>query len=151
MGDIFEKHFETFWRDIDANGHVANSAYLEYAVNTRVSFFASCGFAPGEFQRQGFGPVVKSDFSEYFRELHFGDKFRVTMEGAGLAPDCSRFRIVNNFYKEDGTLSARVTSVGGWLGLKERKLIEPPELIKSAMTALARTEDFEELKSSLKK
>ena len=149
MSDIYEKHFEAGWRDIDANGHMANSAYLEYAVNTRVAYFASCGFAPTEFQRQGFGPVIKSDFTEYLRELKMGDEFRVTMEGGGLATDGSRFKIVNNFYKSDGTLSAKITTVGGWLGFKERKLIEPPELIKFAMEKLHRTEDFEELRSSI--
>jgi len=47
--------------------------------------------------------------------------------------------------------AARVTSVGGWLGLKERKLIEPPEEMKRAWLTLERTADFEELKSSIKK
>jgi acyl-CoA thioesterase FadM len=35
---IFEKHFEVGWRDVDPNGHVANMAYLEYAVDTRRLF-----------------------------------------------------------------------------------------------------------------
>jgi acyl-CoA thioester hydrolase len=151
MSSIFEKHFEAGWRDIDANGHMANSAYLEYAVNTRVAYFQSCGFAATDFMKQGFGPVIKSDFTEYFRELQMMDKFRVTMERGGIALDASRFRIVNNFYKEDGTHAARVVSIGGWLGFAERKLIEPPEILKNAMNSLSRTEDFEELKSSIKK
>jgi acyl-CoA thioester hydrolase len=148
---FFEKQFEAGWRDMDPNGHMANSAYLEFAVNTRIAYFASCGFAPADFQKQGFGPVIKSDLTEYFRELRLLDKFRVTMERSGIAPDGSRFRIVNNFYKEDGTLSAKVTSIGGWLSFAKRKLIEPPEILKNAINGLSRTEDFEVLKSSIKK
>ena len=38
---IFEKRFQVGWRDVDPNGHVANMVYLEYAVDTRIAFFAS--------------------------------------------------------------------------------------------------------------
>ena len=151
MGEIFKKEFEVGWRDIDLNGHMANFIYLTFAVNTRVAFFSSCGFEPGEFQGQGFGPVIKSDLTEYFRELKMLEEFSVTMENGGVSEDSSRFRVVNNFYKADGTHAARVTSIGGWLGLKERKLIEPPDILKAAWRELATTEDFEELRSSIKR
>jgi acyl-CoA thioester hydrolase len=148
---IFEKQFEVGWRNVDPNGHLANTDYLEFAVDTRIAYFTSCGFPPQDFQKFGFGPVIKTDLVEYFRELLLLDKLTVTMEDGGLAPDGSRFKIVNNFYKADGTLSAKVTSIGGWLGFKERKLIAPPEIILRAMTSLSRTEDYEELRSSIKK
>jgi acyl-CoA thioester hydrolase len=151
MSEVFEKQFEARWRDVDPNGHLANTSYLDCAGNTRIAYFASCGFAPGDFQKYGFGPVIKSDFVEYFREILLLEKFKITMENGGMAPDGSRFRIVNNVYKTDGTLSAKVTTIGGWLGFKERKLVEPPEIIIKAMNDLHRTEDFAELRSSIKK
>jgi acyl-CoA thioester hydrolase len=148
---IFEKQFTVGWRDVDPNGHVANMVYLEYAVDTRIAFFASQDFAPANFLKLGFGPVIKNDFVEYFREVIMLDEIRVTIENGGHSEDFSRFRVINNFYKSSGEAAARVTSVGGWLGLKERKLIEPPDEIKKAWLSLERTEDFEELKSSIKK
>ena len=148
---IFEKQFEVGWRDVDPNGHVANMAYLEYAVDTRVAFFDSCGFPPQNFHKQGFGPVIKTDFVEYFREVKMLEKLTVTMENGGFAADGSRFRVVNNIYRTDHDLAARVVSVGGWLSLKERKLIEPPDILINAWARLERTEDFEELRSSIKK
>ena len=151
MAVIFEKQFQVGWRDVDPNGHVANMVYLEYAVDTRIAFFASQGFAPASFMRNGFGPVIKTDFVEYFREALMLDEIKVTMENGGNSEDYSRFRVVNNFYKTTGEPAARVTSIGGWLNLKERKLMEPPEALKSAWLALERTLDFEKLKSSLKK
>jgi acyl-CoA thioester hydrolase len=151
MGDRFEKLFEAGWRHVDPNGHVANMVYLEYAVDTRVSFFASQGFPPENFHIHGFGPVIKNDFVEYFREVKMLDKVTVTMENGGVSADSSRFRVVNNFYKADGTHAARVISIGGWLGLKERKLIEPPDILKAAWQALSKTEDFEDLSSSIKR
>jgi len=151
MEKVFERHFTVGWRDVDPNGHVANMVYLEYAVDTRIAFFASHGFPPMNFLKHGFGPVIKSDMTEYFREAIMLDDLRVTMENGGFSDDGSRFRVRNNIYKADGELAARVTSIGGWLGLKERRLIEPPEQVKAAWHSLSRTEDFEELRSSIKK
>ena len=150
MSPIFEKYFEAGWRDLDANGHVANTTYLEFAVDMRIVFFASCGFPPQSFLKHGFGPVIKSDFVEYFRELMVLERFRATIENGGFSEDGSRFRVVNNLYKDDGVHAARITSIGGWLSLNERKLIAPPEAIKEAWNSLPKTEDFEILKSSIK-
>lgn len=151
MSVVFEKRFEVGWRDVDPNGHVANMAYLEYAVDTRIAFFASQGFPPSSFLKNGFGPVIKSDFVEYFREAMMLDELRVTIENGGHAPDFSRFRVINSIYKSSGEMAARVTTVGGWLSMTTRKLIEPPDEIKHAWLALERTADFEELKSSIRK
>src|SRR3982751_4483677 len=107
----------------------------------RVAFFDSCGFPPQNFLRDSFGPVIKSDFAEYFREVLMLEKVTVTIENGGFAPDGSRFRVVNSIYKADHVLAARVTSIGGWLSFKERKLIEPPEILKEAWLQLPRTGD----------
>ena len=151
MAEIFERRFQVGWRDVDPNGHVANMTYLEYAVDTRIAFFESQGFSPNNFLRHGFGPVIKSDFTEYFREAVMLDELRVTIENGGNSGDYSRFRVINTVYKSGGEMAARVTSIGGWLDLKQRKLIDPPEEIKRAWQALHRTADFEELKSSIRK
>lgn len=151
MGEIFERKFQVGWRDVDPNGHVANMVYLEYAVDTRIAFFQSQGFPPSNFLKHGFGPVIKSDLTEYFREAVMLDELKVTIENGGHSEDFSRFRVINSIYKVDGELAAKVTSIGGWLNLKERKLIEPPDLIKKAWVELHRTEDFEELRSSIKR
>ena len=151
MSGMFEKTFQVGWRDVDPNGHVANMVYLEYAVDTRIAFFASQSFPPSNFLKYGFGPVIKSDFVEYFREVIMLAEIRVTMENGGHSDDFSRFRVINSVYRADGEMAARVTSIGGWLNLRERKLMEPPDEIKKAWLSLSRTDDFEGLKSSVKR
>jgi len=42
------------WRDLDSNAHMANSAYLDIAVDCRLRYFADSGFSVGEFARLGF-------------------------------------------------------------------------------------------------
>ncbi|HKP68278.1 MAG TPA: thioesterase family protein [Pyrinomonadaceae bacterium] len=148
---IFEKQFQVGWRDVDPNGHVANMVYLEYAVDARIAFFASQGFAPINFLKLGFGPVIKNDFVEYFREIMMLEEIHVTVENGGHSEDGSRFRVINNIYKADGVHAARVTSVGGWLSMSERKLMLPPEELRKAWLTLTRTEDFEDLKSSIRR
>jgi acyl-CoA thioester hydrolase len=147
----FETRFTVGWRDVDVNGHVANTTFIEYAVDTRIAYFASRGFTPASFMSHAVGPVVKTDFVEYFREAMMLDELRVTIENGGHAEDFSRFRVVNAIYRADGQLAARVITVGGWLGLETRKLIEPPDEIKKAWLALERTDDFEELRSSIRR
>lgn len=146
---IFEKHFEAGWAAMDFNGHMGNTAYLNYAVDTRMAYFISCGFPVSEFQRQQFGPVIRSDSVEYYREIRLMEPFKVTFEISGLAENASRFRIVNKIIADEVKLSARVTTLGGWLSFTERKLIVPPAIIRDALFNLEHTEDFEVLEPSV--
>ena len=147
----FEKTFEVAWAHLDANGHMANTAYLDICVDVRFSYFSSQGFAPGDFAQQRLGPVVRRDEVDYYRELHMLQTIRVTFAMAGLSEDASRFRLRNEIFRDDGQLAARLTSHGGWLDLNARKLIAPPAGLASALRNLARTEDFETLESSVRK
>ena len=146
----FETFLEAGWSDIDMNGHMANTAYLAKAVDVRMHFFAAHDFSLADFTRLRIGPVVMSDEIAYFREVHLLEKLRATLTLAGLADDGSRWRLCNEFSRADGTLAARVTSVGGWLDLAARRLIAPPEPLAAMLAGLCRTADFTPLPSSLK-
>jgi acyl-CoA thioester hydrolase len=147
----FEKALHVSWNHLDANGHMANTAYLDMAVDVRFLYFTSCGFSPEEFVAWGIGPVVRRDEVDYFRELRMLQTVRVSLLLAGLSDDASRFRLVNEFRREDGELCARLTSQGGWLDIKARKLVAPPEKLKGALLALERTEAYAQLESSIKR
>ena len=146
----FEKTYHVSWAHLDANGHMANTAYLDIAVDARFMYFAQSGLPPSEFARLRIGPVVRRDEVDYFRELHLLQPVRVDFRLAGISADASRFRIVNEIRREDGVVAARVTSQGGWFDLAARKLVAPPEKLADALRALDRTENFESLESSVK-
>lgn len=150
MTELFSCDFNVGWEHLDSNGHMANTAYLDLAVNVRMRFFQASGFALQEFARLRFGPVVRRDEIEYFREFRLLDPIKGTLALAGLSDDCSHFRLRNEFFRADGRLAARVTTAGGWLDLEQRKLTVPPEGIVKAYASLARTDDFTVLSSSLK-
>jgi acyl-CoA thioester hydrolase len=146
--EIFEKKFEAGWASMDFNGHMGNTAYLNYSVDTRMSYFMSQGFPVSEFQRLQFGPVIKSDSVDYYNEIRLMEPFTVRFEISGLSDNASRFRLVNSFFLESGKQAAKVTTVGGWLSFTERKLIVPPDGIRNALHSLSRTEDFEVFRPS---
>ena len=147
----FEQALRVSWNHLDANGHMANTAYLDMAVDVRFLYFTSRGFSPADFVASGIGPVVRRDEVEYFRELRMLQAVRVSLLIGGLSDDASRFRLVNEYRREDGELCARLTSQGGWLDLKARKLVAPPEKLAQALQALERTEGFESLDSSVRR
>src|SRR5262245_7540991 len=113
-------------------------------------FFSENGFPMEEFVRRRIGPVIRRDELEYFREIRLLEEMRVTLMIAGLAEDGSRFLIRNEFWRADGTLSATVTSAGGWLDQNLRRLVAPPETLLAALRLLPRTNDFQQLPSTIK-
>ncbi len=146
----FELTFRVGWADVDFNAHMRNSAFLDRASDTRMLYFNSLGLGTAELVRLRLGPVVMRDEVEYFREFRLAEEFKVIHQIAGLAPDCSRYRIRNTFFKLDGQRAARITSTGGYIHLDQRRIVAPPEHVREVLRAVNRTEDFEELPSSVK-
>ena len=139
------------WADMDANAHMANFAYLNKCVDARMSFFKQHGFAVTDFAKRRIGPVLRRDELEYHREVGLLEPITVTLALAGIAPDGSRFRLVNEVLKEGGVLAARVRCEGGWMDLAARKLIAPPDDLREALAAMPRAAEFEVLPSSIRK
>ncbi|MBF8291761.1 MAG: thioesterase [Steroidobacteraceae bacterium] len=150
MSEIFSIATVAGWGDMDANAHMANVAYMNKCVDSRMSFFTQNGFPATEFARRRIGPVVRRDEIDYYREVALLEPITVTLALGGCAPDGSRFRLVNEVVRADGKVAARVRTEGGWLDLEARKLIAPPPEILMALQRLTRSDDFEELQSSLR-
>ena len=148
---MYAKTLYAGWADMDFNGHMANTAYLDKTADVRQQFLEENGFSMKEFSRLRIGPVVMKDEIEYFREVGLQEKIRITYGLAGHAPDGSRFLLRHEIFRADEKLSARVTSAGGWLDLDQRKLVAPPESLCAAMNSLERTADFIDLPSSVRK
>ncbi len=148
---MFERKMIAGWGDMDFNGHMRNTAYLDKAADVRMMYFSENGFPMAEFYRLKIGPVILRDELDYYREVSLLDQLRVTMDLAELSADGSRFVVQNTFFRlADEKLIARVRSKAGWLDLKARKLVAPPENLLRALQNSARSEDFKEIPSALK-
>ncbi len=147
---MVEHRFVAGWGDMDFNAHMRNTAYLDRGADTRMLFFAANGFPMIEFKRLAIGPVVMRDELDYRAEIALLDGFTAALALAGLADDGSRFIFHNEFTRDDGKLAARLRSTGGWLDLRERKLVVPPGELLAAMQSLPHTSDFAVLPGSVR-
>lgn len=143
----FERRYEVRWADLDANRHMRNTAYSEYASHTRVSFLAAHGFSPARFAALRFGPVLFREEIRFRREVHLEEIITVNVRCGGLAPDGSRWRMYQEITCSDGQVAALVTVEGAWMDLDVRRLVPPPPELLGALQALPHTEDYEILPS----
>src|SRR5262245_35805924 len=145
----YEKRLLAGWGDMDFNSHMRNTAYLDKSADVRMLYFSEHGFPMSQFMRMKLGPVIQKDELEYVREVHLLDELKVTLAIAGLSEDGSRWLMRNEFFRSDGKLAARVSSVGGWLDLAARRLAPAPAELLEVLGRLPKTQDFQTLPSSL--
>jgi acyl-CoA thioester hydrolase len=133
------------WGDLDANGHMRNTAYLDRVAEVVMHFFTEHGFPVGEFARLGVGPVVQTEHLEYRREFLLMDTMVVRLAIQGLSEDAARFALLTEFSHQDGQSAARVRTTGGWLHRTARALVAPPEGLAAVLRSAPRTADFVQL------
>lgn len=139
---MFELPFQVTWADLDANRHMRNSSYLEYASQSRFVFLAQHGFTPQAFAEHAIGPAILNDEISYRRELLFLDRFTVNLQICGRNEDGSRSQFLNRFTREDGKVACEIRTLFVWIDLNTRKITAPPPALQAAMDALGRTEEF---------
>ena len=146
----FEAHFSIRWADLDANRHVRNTIFSEFATHTRFRMLEARGFPQQRFEAMRFGPVMFREEIRYRRELVFGDQATVSVLAAGLSEDGSQWRVHQEVTRADGKQAAVLRIDGAWIDLASRRLIAPPPELLDLLRGLPRTEDFETLRSVLR-
>lgn len=129
---MYLKEFEVRWNDLDANRHLANSAYTNFMSHTRMSCLVEMGFDHKVLAKHQIGPVSFYEHMYYFKEVLPGKPIRVSLELKGLSVDGMFFEFRHNFYDYQGKNLAHCEMLGGWFSLKTRKLtsLEPVLLQK---------------------
>lgn len=148
---VFEERFRVRWSDLDANRHVRNTIFSEFATHTRFRLLEAHGFPQTRFESLRFGPVMFREEIRYRRELLFGEEAAVNVLFAGLSEDGSRWRVHQEVTRTDGKQCAILTIDGAWIHLDSRKLVAPPRELLGLLRSLPRTSDFEVLRSVLRK
>lgn len=142
---MYKKQFEIRWSDVDANGHLANSAYTNFMSHTRMAFFSEFGFSMSEIRSHTIGPVVFYEHMYYFKECFLGAPISVTIEISGLSEDGMLFMFEHNFYNHKGENLAYCEMQGGWIDLKSRKLIGLPESLLESAGKFPKSKSFKTL------
>lgn len=139
---MFFKEIEIRWSDMDANRHLANSAYLDFGSHTRVDFLTSMGFDQKYMASHQIGPVVFYEHIYYFKEVFPGEPIKVSLDLKGLSGDGKFFEFHHDFYDANGKNFAHTELMGGWMDLKTRKLTDLPKEILARFNEIPKDTDF---------
>lgn len=138
----YERRFEAIWADIDMNGHMRHTTYMDYATQARMCCFADHGFGLREFSRHGCGPILTREEVRYLREIRPGQAFRVRVELSGLSEDLKHFAMRSTVVGSDDDPAAVIDIHGAWMDMGARRLMPAPPALVAAMAGMPRSEDF---------
>ena len=139
---MYYKEFDVRWNDIDANRHLANSAYLNFMSHTRTGYMIENGVGHKEMVQYNIGPVVFEEQVFFFKEIFQGKPIRVSFELGGASKDGMFFKFIHNFYDHKGKNLARGIMKGAWIDLKTRKTCALPNPLMPMLDAAHKTSDF---------
>lgn len=120
----FAVRFTVRTYEVDALGHLNGAVYIQYADHARWECARAAGVSIDELFSSGIGPVNLETTVRYHRELQAGDEVDVSV--AFVWTKGTTMWVEQEFRRPDGTLAAEVTSLGGLLDLKERRLVADP-------------------------
>ncbi|MFH8625985.1 acyl-CoA thioesterase [Streptomyces vietnamensis] len=143
---VFTKSFEVRWDDVDLNGHLRNTRYLEYASTARLALLRESGWSPRDVHQAGFLPVTLNDEVRYLREVFPSEAVTVASCVIGLSDDGSRWRFEHTVSRENGKEAAVVRTLGAWIDLRTRRIAAPPAGLRTVLEQ-ARAVDCENLTS----
>lgn len=139
---MYLKSYEIRWNDLDANGHLGNSSYIEYMSHTRMSFFTENGFDLHFMKSYGLGPIVINEQIHYFKEYLTQDRVYVGLEVSGMTDDGQFVTIEHNFYNELGRHMAQAEMLFSFINLNTRKLGVIPEEVSSKIKNFPKSKHF---------
>jgi acyl-CoA thioester hydrolase len=110
--------------ELDTQGHLNQAVYLQYSEHARWEILRAAGIPQEKLIASGVGPVVLEANVKYLRELRGGETVDVTCGfewGGGKT-----FKLAQQIIKEDGTVAADISVIGGILDLAARRLVADP-------------------------
>ena len=142
---MFLKEFEVRWSDLDANRHLANSAYTNFMSHTRMAYLLELGFDHKVLTENKIGPVVFYEHMYYFKEVFPGKPIKVSLEVMGLSEDGCFFEFHHNFYDSNGKNVAYCEMMGAWMDLDSRQLTGLSQELLERFQEVEKAEGFKVL------
>ena len=136
--------------DLDANGHVHYSAYIDAAADCRYRFFAERGLPADAIRQLGIGPVYTLVTARFLREVRAGETLLITYQLAGQSPHGKRWRVHHDILKANGKKAAILDIEGVILDLRTRTPTLPPAAWLAVFRQIPRSPAFEEMAESLR-
>jgi len=141
----YSRTYQIRWSDLDANGHVNYSAYINAAGDLRYGFFSEHGFPPEKFQELRIGPIYTAIHARFFREVRMGETVTITYAMSGLSPQGGRWKVHHEILKSNGKKAVSLDLEGAILNLVSRKPALPTAELLQTFNLIPRAKDFEVL------
>ena len=141
----YSRNYEIRWSDLDANGHVNYSAYINAAGDLRYRFFWEHDFPPEKFEALGMGPVYTAIHAQFLREVRLGETVTITYALSGLSPQGDRWKVHHDILKSNGKKAVGLEIEGAILNLTTRKPAFPTPELMQTFSLIPRAKDFEVL------
>jgi acyl-CoA thioester hydrolase len=141
----YSRTYEIRWSDLDANGHVNYSTFINAAGDVRYHFFWEHGFPPEALEKLGIGPVYTAIHAEFLREVRLGETVTITYTVSGLSPKGGRWRVHHDILKSNGKKAVRLDVEGVVLDLTTRKTTLPSRELLQIFQLIPHAKDFEVL------
>ncbi len=139
---MYIKDFRVRWSEIDSNLHMTSSAYIKYITDTRMTFFEDYNFGLPEMKKNMIGPVVLSEKSYYFKEIHPGEDIKVSLEVGGQTEDQKRVLLVQRIFDDKGQNCFLAHTLVAFIDIVARKMITPPPSLATVFEKAPKTSDF---------
>jgi len=141
----YSRTCEIRWSDLDANGHVNYSAYINAAGDLRYRFFWEHDFPPEKFEALGIGPVYTAIHAQFLREVRLGETVTITYALSGVSPQGSRWKVQHDILKSNGKKAVSLEMEEVILNLNTRKLAFPTPELMQTFGLIPRAKDFQVL------
>ena len=148
--DTYSCTYQVRWSDLDANGHMNYSAYIDAAGDLRYRFFTEHGYPPQRFMEMGIGPVYTDIHARFLREVRIGETITIGYQLAGLSSNGGRWKVHHDVLKANGKRAVSIDIEGVILDLASRKPVLPTAELFGIFSLIPRTADFVSLPDSLR-
>lgn len=124
MADAFSLRIRVRGYELDAQGHLNQAVYTQYAEHARWECLRAAGVSHDALAASGVGPALLKTTIRFHRELRAGDEVDVSC--AFEWRDGRLVELVQDFRLADGTPVAKLTGTIGLIDLESRKLVADP-------------------------
>ena len=127
----FEYKTQILEHHLDSFGHVNNAKYLELYEEARWDFITRNGYGLEQIRDLQMGPIVLDVACRFKRELKNREWIKIVSKSTE-----SRKKILKmqqTIFKEGDVIASEAEFTFGFMDLKARRMIEPPELWLTAV------------------
>ncbi|MFZ7116419.1 MAG: acyl-CoA thioesterase [Bacteroidota bacterium] len=140
----FSKIISIRWADLDPNFHLRHSVYYDLGSQFRVELLDEAGLTMKVMKEQGFGPILFREECVFKKEILMADEITLTAKIVKMKADGSRWTIMHEFLKSEGTLCAQLTLDGAWMDVLNRRIANPtPKIAFEVLNQFPKAHDFE--------